>query len=239
MRSEISDETPSQVEASRTRDPLRRRTLRRLWRAESFYAIGLLSFSILALLAHVTLYFTWDLRVARTLQSINSTGVLAFMRALSFVGNGWHPYALATMTIILLFALHFRSEALGLALSTAGSGILNRLIKTLIARPRPSTTLVTVFSDIESKSFPSGHVTFYVCYFGFLFFVAYALLPKGSFARRLALFLLAFPIMLIGFSRVYLGAHWPSDTIGAYLLSGLWLGLSLDLYRRWKRKKGT
>jgi undecaprenyl-diphosphatase len=43
-------------------------------------------------------------------------------------------------------------------------------------------------------------------------------------------------VLLIGVSRVHLRAHWPSDALGAYLLSGLWLGLCLDLYRRWKRR---
>jgi undecaprenyl-diphosphatase len=88
-----------------------------------------------------------------------------------------------------------------------------------------------------TRSFPSGHVTFYVSYFGFLFFTAYALLPRGSLLRRLALTLTALPVLLIGVSRVYLGEHWPSDTIGAYLWSGVWLAFVLWMYGRWKLRR--
>jgi membrane-associated phospholipid phosphatase len=236
----MPDDGPDETRAEDTFSPesatQSRRALRRLWRAEIVYGVGLVAFSLLALLAHFSSYFGWDLRVSQSIQAIKPPGLMAFMRAVSFIGNGWHPYALATLTIIALLVLRFRAEGAGLALSTAGSAVLNSLIKTLIARPRPSTDLVTVVSNLDSRSFPSGHVTFYVCYFGFLFFVAYALLPRDALVRRIALVVLALPILLVGLSRVYLGAHWPSDTIGGYLFSGLWLGFSLHMYRRWKRE---
>jgi undecaprenyl-diphosphatase len=119
-------------------------------------------------------------------------------------------------------------------LSVAGGEAVNRIIKLIIGRPRPTANLVEIMQVERSQSFPSGHVTFYLCYFGFLFFLAFAHLPRGSFARRAALTLCALPVLLIGFSRVYLGAHWPSDVLGAYLFGGLWLGLSLHIYRKWK-----
>ena len=108
-----------------------------------------------------------------------------------------------------------------------------KLVVTPVVTPLPP---VRVSGEWAYESFPSGHVTFYVCFFGFLFFVAFALLPKGSNVRRVACALAALPVLLVGLSRVYLGAHWPSDTLGAYLFSGLWLAFSLDLYRRWKRR---
>lgn len=214
----------------------RRTAARRLLRAEFFYGAGLTAFAVLALLARFNAYFGWDLRAARALQTLDAPGVFDLMRVVSVPGNSWIPHAITAATALLFLLFRRRSEAAALLLSAGGGAIVNVLLKMLIGRPRPTADLVTVFSELGSRSFPSGHVTFYVCYFGFLFFVAYALLPRGSFARRVALVLAALPVILIGFSRVYLGAHWPSDTLGAYLVSGLWLAFSLDMYRRWKER---
>jgi membrane-associated phospholipid phosphatase len=208
----------------------------RLARAETMYVLVMFAFALLAVLAHGYGYFAWDLAVAHELQAVRAPGFAEFMRLVSVPGNGWISYALVASTVIAFLAFGCRSEAAGLSLSAGGGELLNRLLKLVIARPRPAADQVLVFRHLTSESFPSGHVTFYVCYFGFLFFIAYALLPRGSIARRLALLFTALPVALVGPSRVYLGVHWPSDVLGAYLFGGLWLALCLHLYRCWKER---
>ncbi len=215
---------------------LRRRAARRLLRAETLYAVMLMAFAVLAVFAYFDTYFAWDLRIERGLQNLPVPGLPDFMRVVSVFGNKWKPYAITTVTAIVFMVVGRRSEAAGLVLSAGGSAVLNGLVKVLIARPRPTMELVRVQVDLQTQSFPSGHVTFYVCYFGFLFFTAYALLPINSVARRASLTLTVLPIVLVGFSRIYLGAHWPSDTLGAYLMSGLWLAFSLHMYSIWKER---
>ena len=216
--------------------PVRRRlAARRLLRAEVYYAAALTAFAALTFFVYYNPYFHWDERAADLLQS--APGLFDFMRLVSVPGDRWTPHALTCATVLAFLLLRCFSEASALALSAGGGGILSRSFKLLIGRPRPSREFVEVFREIDSNSFPSGHVTFYVCYFGFLFFVAYAILPRGSMRRRIALTVTALPVALVGLSRVYLGEHWPSDTLGAYLMSGVWLAFCLELYRRWKKPK--
>jgi membrane-associated phospholipid phosphatase len=214
----------------------RRVAARRLLRAEVFYALGLVAFAALALFAYFNAYFGWDLRVARAVQSVEAPWFAEFMLRASVFGNGWKPHVIAGVTAFVFLAFRRRSEAAGVALSAGGGALITNALKALIARPRPAAELVGFAYEGRGLSFPSGHVTFYVCYFGFLFFVAFALLPKGSTARRVACGLAALPVLLVGLSRIYLGAHWPSDTLGAYLWSGVWLAFSLVMYRRWKER---
>ncbi len=228
---------PTNVSAKRRWD-LRRRlaAARRLWRAETLFLIVLALFAVLALYARAHAYFAWDQSVAFAVQSIALPGTDALMRASSFFSDGPNAAIVSAAAILIFLSYGRRTEAAGLFVSTVGGTLINHLMKSLIGRPRPTMEHVRVSGAWPYESFPSGHVTFYVCFFGFLFFTAYALLPNGSLKRRTICSFTALPVLLVGFSRVYLGAHWPSDTVGAYLLSGLWLAVSLHLYRRWKER---
>jgi membrane-associated phospholipid phosphatase len=218
----------------------RRRAVRRLLRAETIYIVALGAFAVLAIFAYLDPYFGWDVKFSTAFNwsTFTPPGLFELMRFMSVFGNSWIPYGLTVLAAIIFLAFQRRSEAGGLILSVLGSALINSTLKMVISRPRPALSLlVPVYRNTATQSFPSGHVTFYVCFFGFLFFVAYALLPRGSVWRRLALTLTALPVLLIGLSRIYLGAHWPSDTLGAYLWSGVWLAFSLEMYRRWKERR--
>jgi undecaprenyl-diphosphatase len=110
-------------------------------------------------------------------------------------------------------------------------------LKHVFANPRPTADVVDVFHKWNNGSFPSGHLVFYICFFGFLFFVAREQLARGSMLRRGVLAFAAVLILLVGFSRVFLGEHWLSDLPGSYVLGALWLALSLKLYRAWRRAR--
>jgi undecaprenyl-diphosphatase len=211
---------------------------RRPWHAKTAYVSALLVLSVLAVLAHYYAYFSWDLAAARALQDLRLPGLPAFMRAVSLFGDRGVSNLMIAATVVVFFLLRWRGEASALLLSALGSQTIYRVLKQIIARPRPASDLVNVSGYFGESSFPSGHVTFYVCFFGFLFFVSYVKLPDGSVIRQFVQTTAALLIILIGPSRVFLGTHWPSDTIGGYLAGGLWLALSLSVYR-WCKTDGT
>jgi undecaprenyl-diphosphatase len=195
-------------------------------------------YAALAVLAHRYAYFGWDLSLARRIQSIPIPGFDRVMAGVSLLGNGWVAWPLVVVSGIALIKRGLRAEGT-ICMAGAGSGwVLNQLLKLTIGRPRPSGSLVNVAGAFHFESFPSGHVVFFVEFFGFLLFLAVVLLKRGPL-RRALLIAPGLLIVLVGVSRVYLGALWPSDVVGAYLAGGLWLMLMIEVYRRIKAGAGS
>ena len=207
--------------------------LRRRYRSYLF-VLGLIAvigaFTTLTILVKTTPSFPIDLAITQVLQSIDAPAFARLMDAISWPGFSPQSIIISIIIVGLLYVFGLHWEAVVAIFAAVFPALVNVIVKDLIQRPRPGIDLVHVFKVLNSYSFPSGHVMYYVCFFGFVWFLAYSLL-KRSWIRTLLLVLLAIPITLVGLSRIYLGQHWPSDVLGAYLLGSLCLIVTISVYR--------
>lgn len=199
-------------------------------RAAVWTAFVIATGTVFALLVHFLVPLSFNVAVTLAVQSISFPGLQEFLRLVSGFGNA--P-KVVLITVIALMACNKRREAFFLTLSGLGGWFIAMQLKHLFASARPTADVVNVFHQWPTGSFPSGHLVFYVCYFGFLYFIARDKLPAKSIFRPLVLVTLALLIALVGLSRLYLGEHWLSDLPGSYLLGAFWLYVSLKLYRFW------
>ncbi len=206
--------------------------IRRYTKFFIYLLILIIIFLILALLAKSHPYFGIDLAVTRFIQGIDLIGFSSLMIFLSFLGEGEVIFPLGLLAALLLYIKKFKHQSLFLIISFVTSAIFSLFFKLLIGRVRPDPDLVTqYYLFLYNDSFPSGHVLVYIGLFGFLLFLVYTQFPK-SWLKTLGISILLGLLGLIGVSRIYLGAHWFSDVVGAYVLGLLILSIIIFLYKR-------
>ncbi|MBI4213435.1 MAG: phosphatase PAP2 family protein [Chloroflexi bacterium] len=145
---------------------------------------------------------------------------------------------LAVVVVVAGAILWRRGDRVSAALAVvavAGTYGLQVVTKAAVARPRPtwvdpatlgSDPLHIVGWDPASGAFPSGHVLQSVVVYGYLAAVVPARYRPS--AMRWAAILVA----AIGMSRVIVGAHWPTDVLGSWLMGGLVLAVLLVIRGR-------
>lgn len=135
---------------------------------------------------------------------------------------------LAIVTVCILFWKNQKIAALWFLMAAAGSFIITALSKWVFGRERPE--VVEQFVSATSASFPSGHTLRSAVVYALLAFLIARTRPGKN---NLIIYGLAAAIILVnGASRVYLGVHWPTDVLGAWLIAGFWLLLCKNGYDR-------
>ncbi len=191
-----------------------------------------IAFTVLSVLAKLNPYFPFDVVITQTIQHISIPSFPELMRVISFMGNVLPGFIIGSCFVVLILLMKRYKDALFLAISSGGAPIIGLIMKSIVGRPRPPEELLLNFPGIlEDTSFPSGHVLYFMGVYSFLLFLFYTQL-KNIAARTVAMSICLVLLVLIGISRIYLGAHWFSDTLGSYLVGSIWLLVLIYFYRK-------
>src|SRR5882762_4162894 len=165
-----------------------------------------------------------------------STALTTVMGIVTSLG-GWPVILSGVVALLFLFWYRGARDYIRLLLVTMiGAGILDGVLKLAFHRLRPDPFFV---AKPNTYSFPSGHALISLCFYGLL---AGMLSLRLETTRQRAAVWAAAVLLIgsIGFSRIYLGAHWPSDVLAGYAAAILWMGavrqLAKELEKRHIRK---
>ncbi|ADC50669.1 phosphoesterase PA-phosphatase related protein [Alkalihalophilus pseudofirmus OF4] len=174
-----------------------------------------------------------DRLIVENIAAFHTDLLTKMMRFFSFIG-ATRPVIVISLLFLGVIYLKYRrlQDVILFALVSLGSVTLNVVLKMTIKRERPESSLI-----VESGySYPSAHTMAAVSLYGMIIY----LLWKHTSTVTARIILITFGvsmILMIAFSRIYLGVHYASDIIGGVLLSSLWLLISLSIFQRYRKKE--
>jgi undecaprenyl-diphosphatase len=168
----------------------------------------------------------YDDDVLRALYSGGHPVAVAVARGFTFLGTSWVGIPVIVGGVALLAWTGRKRDAVAAFLVIAVGRLLVEAQKYGIARLRPEDEAHLV--PVSTPSFPSGHAanSMIVCLTFAIFFFG------NTRWRRPAVYVALLLSFCIGFSRLMLGVHWPTDVIGGWAFGLLWVLLALPLAER-------
>jgi undecaprenyl-diphosphatase len=171
--------------------------------------------------------FPWDVPVLLAVHSTANPQLDVVVTMLTKLGVFWGVFPIATVTALLLFNRRRWRSLTYLIVTLLGSIIINRTAKVLLHRVRPH--LWESPAPEFDYGFPSGHAMSSMTFVAVL-----VILTWGSRWRWLVLIVGAIFVLVIGWTRLYLGVHYPSDILAGWMVSVGWaVGVSL-IIRLWR-----
>ncbi|QFK71677.1 phosphatase PAP2 family protein [Pradoshia sp. D12] len=181
--------------------------------------------------------YHFDMTIIQSVQgSINelSTKVLTFITNLGSVDGN--------ILLVILFSvfLLFKKRVLSvifLIITTLSGGYVNHYLKWIFQRERPT---LNPLIEVNGFSFPSGHAMSSFILYGALMIITTRI--TKNWPIRLAVYAICiFLILTMGYSRIYLGVHYPSDVIAGYIAGCAWLAIIATVFTfgEYRKTKGS
>lgn len=154
----------------------------------------------------------FDTNIYKLISKTISPIITNFLKLVTNLGGA---IGIISITIALLITLKNRYYRICIVINLFIITLINQILKFIIQRPRPEE-----FRIIEESgySFPSGHSMVSMAFYGFLIYIVYKEV-KNKYIKNILSITLVGLILLIGFSRIYLGVHYASDVFAGFLLS--------------------
>jgi len=165
----------------------------------------------------------YDTAVFDVVHRIDNPAMHRFMEAVTQLGTHAAIGTAAGVTALAMLRQGRRQDAWTVVVSTGGAMAINTILKNVFQRQRPQE-LARRIKLPKSHSFPSGHSLLSAATYPI---VAHHLVQNRSLATQAFVHSAAgATILLVGFSRVYFGVHFPSDVLGGFAAGFGWLGLT-------------
>jgi undecaprenyl-diphosphatase len=164
-----------------------------------------------------------------------SPGFVSFLKVVTTLGSSWWLTIVVAAASWFLLRAGRRRAALFLVATSITDGLLIRLVKALVSRPRPS--LLLPVATATGKSFPSGHAMGATAVYGAVLIVFADRLSRR--ARRLAVAGWLVLVVSVAFTRLALGVHYITDVLAGFVLGCAWLALATAAFRVWRQEAVT
>jgi membrane-associated phospholipid phosphatase len=150
---------------------------------------------------------------------------------LFFTFLGTHLFLIPANLVLIVYFLFIRKHkwySIKIPVIAITSLLLMFLLKNLFGRQRPDIPLLR---EAHGLSYPSGHALMSVTFYGLLIYIVWNSV-KQPWLKWLLVVLLFLLILFIGFTRIYLRVHYPSDVFAGFAVGFLWLFISVWIMRR-------
>jgi undecaprenyl-diphosphatase len=183
----------------------------------------------LSVVAHGPNVLPGDIEVARFIQARPSSALDDLALALTAIGRAWPGETLIATIVVVALLIRGARRAAFLVAAAALAGTINVLTKQIVASPRPTADLVQIIQVANGSGFPSGHAFGATLFYGAIWIVVPAVVSNPIACRLLRAVAILIAVGIC-WSRVRLGAHWPTDVLGGVLWGMSALSLLAALY---------